>query len=462
MTGRILIVDGLATNRLLLKGRLTPASYDIATAATLPDAMARLRDFCPDLVIVGKGVPGQGCAALCALIRDECGQDGAAIIALCPPEQRLAVMRAGASAVLEPRCDSLLLLARIRGLLRDHIAADLSHAFAEAQTPFQPAPRTDRLPQVTIVADSPPRGLGWKHALSQRLRYRFTVHDAGQALAAAAQGKVGDLYLIAADLDQRGEGLRLLSELRSRPDSRNAAFIIAAAPERQEMAAIALDLGAGDTLGLDLAAPHMIDMTVLALREQIVRKRHGDSRRAEARQSIAWSMIDPLTSLYNRRFALPRLRQMIADAQCRGDECAILALDVDRFKQINDLHGHTAGDAVLAEIAARIQSVAPQNGLIARIGGEEFVALLPDTGARDAALCAETIRRAIMFTPIPLPRSSGHRALSVTVSIGVATYRAAPCPADPEQEADLLLERADQAMRAAKTNGRNQCMLAAA
>ncbi|MDO5630475.1 MAG: diguanylate cyclase [Paracoccus sp. (in: a-proteobacteria)] len=462
MTGRILIVDGLATNRLVLKGRLTPASYDIATAATLPEAMARLRAFAPDLVIVGEAVPDHDCAAICAMIRDDCGQDGAAIIALCPTDQRLAVMRAGASAVLEPRGDALLLLARIRGLLRNSASVDLPRAFAESQVPFQHGRTAGRLPHIVLVAETPSQALGWKHALSQRLRYRFSVQDAGQALASVARGEAGDLYLIAADLDQRSEGLRLLSELRSRVASRDAAFVIAAPPDRPEMAAIALDLGAGETLGPDLATPEMIEMTVLALREQIVRKRHADERRAEARQSIAWSLVDPLTSLYNRRFALPRLRQMIAETQARGGECALLALDVDRFKQINDQHGHAAGDAVLAEIAARIQSVAGPVGPVARFGGEEFLVLLPDTAAPQATRCAEAIRHAVMSTPIPLPRAADSRALFVTVSIGVATFGAHPGQTDAEHETDSLLERADQAMRAAKSGGRNRCMLAAA
>lgn len=274
MTGRILIVDGLATNRLLIKGRLAPACYQVETAATLAEARARLHDFAPDLVIVGAHVPGHGCAEICAHIRAAAAPEGPAIIALCEAEGRLAAMRAGATVVLAPRADGLLLLARVRGLLRDsdYLTAG---GFAESQAAFHPpaGAETGGLPRVTLIADNAVRALSWKHALVAHLPWRFAVRDAEQALSDAAGGVASDLYLIAADLAQPGEGLRLLSELRSRPASRDAAFVIASAPDRQEMAAIALDLGAGETLGLDLAAPEMIEASALALRTQIQRKR---------------------------------------------------------------------------------------------------------------------------------------------------------------------------------------------
>ena len=457
MSGRILIVDGLARNRLLLKGRLAPACYDIATAATFAELAARLAGFMPDLVIVSGGLPDHDGVDICRWLR---ANGSAAIIALCPPERRLAALRAGASAVLDSGGDELLLLARIRGLLRDSQPADLPQGFAESQALFQardPAPRTDRTPRVVLVADGPARAMAWKLALSRRLPYEFATRDPALALAAVAEGEAADLYLIAADLDQPGEGLRLLSELRSRPASRDAAFIVAAPPDRQEMAAIALDLGAGETLCLDLAAPGTIEMSLIAIAGQIARKRQADDRRAEALQSMLWSMIDPLTGLYNRRYAIPELARTLAEVQRHGGECAVLSLDVDRFKRINDQHGHAAGDAVLAAIAARIQSVADPHGPVARMGGEEFLVLLPGLGLSAASDLAEDIRRAVMSAMIPLPRGG---ALSVTVSIGVAAHVPGPHPAPPAQEAAALLDRADHAMRAAKAMGRNRCILA--
>lgn len=176
---------------------------------------------------------------------------------------------------------------------------------------------------------------------------------------------------------------------------------------------------------------------------------------------MIWAMTDPLTGLYNRRFALPRLTEIIHAAQRDGTSCGLLALDVDKFKRINDLHGHAAGDRVLAEIAAHLQAAIGTSGFAARMGGEEFIAILPRTDAAAAARTAETIRCAIMSAPIALPRGGSQRSLSATVSIGVAL-----CPArlgaDPAQIAESLLEEADRAMRAAKAQGRNQCVLARA
>ncbi|MDE2119698.1 MAG: sensor domain-containing diguanylate cyclase [Betaproteobacteria bacterium] len=152
---------------------------------------------------------------------------------------------------------------------------------------------------------------------------------------------------------------------------------------------------------------------------------------------------DPLTALHNRRgfFARSeRLRRRPASAPL-----AMLALDVDHFKRINDTHGHAIGDIVLQQLAGRMASILREDDVLARIGGEEFAALMPATGAQQALRMAERVRRAICEHAV---RCQGLR-LELSVSIGVALF-------EEHDDADSVLARADQAMYRAKQSGRNR------
>lgn len=456
MTGRILIADAQATRRITLKVRLTSACYDAFAVGDLAQLLRMAHDRRPDLIVIGGDLPDADVAGACARLRADAVGADIAILALCRADLRLAAMRAGASATLDPAADELVLLARLRSLLRG--TEESTFDFAETQTAFVPAPATlaNPLPRVTLVAHASARALVWKHALSRHLPYQFAIRDAEQALTEAADGAAADLYLIAADLDMPGEGLRLLSELQARRASRDSAFVIAVPETRADLMAIALDLGAGDTLSPEFADPALIQFAAIALREQMARKTLADHRRAEARQSLIWSVTDPLTGLYNRRYALPRLTDTLRAAQRLTGGCAILAVDVDHFKHVNDRFGHAAGDGVLIEIAARMRAAVEQRGLTARMGGEEFLVILPDASAHDAAECAAHIRDAIGAHPIALPSLIGGGAVAVTVSIGIAVYRPSdPIEPDTAHLADLMQHRADQALQRAKAAGRD-------
>lgn len=458
MAGRILVVDGAPTNRITMKVRLSSACYEVATAASGQEALRMARLIHPQIVLIGTGLPDIGGPMLCAALRALPQGGDMPVLVLARGEDRVAALRAGASALIDPDGDELTLLARIRGLMR-HEAAGLevagfdagAHGMAEGAAGFQHDPR----PRAVFVADQPATALGWRHALQGRVDFAITVSEPVRALAEAAAGRVAELYLIAADIRQSGDGLRLLSELRSRPHSRDAGFVVALRPERAEMMPVALDLGAGDVLPWDLAAPHFAPEAAVRLQTQLARKHEADRRRHETQRNMHWAMTDPLTGLHNRRFALPRLSELAYEAQERQRDLAVMLLDLDRFKRVNDIHGHPAGDAVLAEVASRLASALPEDAVLARIGGEEFLAVLPDCPARAARRVAEDLRQAVMAAPVRLPAGCDSAELGVTVSVGVAIGQAAGTP-DPE----ALLASADRALLSAKSSGRNRIVIA--
>ncbi len=168
---------------------------------------------------------------------------------------------------------------------------------------------------------------------------------------------------------------------------------------------------------------------------------------------------DVLTGWNNRRYLSIRLAEELARA--RRDQSGIVALmlDIDHFKRVNDTWGHAAGDAVLRELASRIESQVRASDVAARFGGEEFVVLLPNTEAASAKLLAERIRKAISNTPFDLP---GGESVTMTVSIGISEV----CPGPDDRElktlGDSLIARADVALYAAKSAGRDQVIVEAA
>ncbi len=172
----------------------------------------------------------------------------------------------------------------------------------------------------------------------------------------------------------------------------------------------------------------------------------GDAEVAALSALAELARRDPLTGLANRRAFEEALRREVARARRGGEPLAVAALDVDHFKRVNDAHGHAAGDAVLAAVAARAAGALRAGDLLARVGGEEFAALLPGAGLAAAAEVAERIRAALAAAPV----EAGGRPLRVTASLGCAAL----LPEDADGAA--LLARADARLYDAKRAGRDR------
>lgn len=165
---------------------------------------------------------------------------------------------------------------------------------------------------------------------------------------------------------------------------------------------------------------------------------------------------DVLTGWNNRRYLSVRLGEELARARRDRSGIVCLMLDVDHFKRVNDTWGHAAGDAVLREIAQRIESQVRASDVAARYGGEEFVVLLPNTLVESATLLAERIRNAISKTLFDLPCGEQVR---VTASIGISEVHPGPDDTDLKTVGDSLVARADVALYAAKSAGRDQVIV---
>ncbi len=179
--------------------------------------------------------------------------------------------------------------------------------------------------------------------------------------------------------------------------------------------------------------------------DRIVRER-TDALLAANRALDHMARHDSLTGLHNRRAFIERLRDEFLRMGRTGERYALIFIDIDHFKVINDSYGHKTGDIVLTHVASMIQESSRMTDFSARLGGEEFVVLLPSTDD-DAVVLAEKLRAAVEQRAIP---PIGR----VTVSIGVAVAH----PGDPDEES--VLHTADEAMYRAKSTGRNRVVLA--
>jgi two-component system cell cycle response regulator len=218
----------------------------------------------------------------------------------------------------------------------------------------------------------------------------------------------------------------------------------------RDLAAMALDLGASDLIEAGADASEV----ALRLRIQCSRKYQADRLRDSLESRLRLAMVDPLTGLHNRRYAMAHLGRIAERATLSGQSFAVMILDLDRFKSINDTHGHAAGDAVLIEVAARLGEVLRPSDLLARIGGEEFLVVLPEADLARASTVAERLRRIIGETPVPLPHDG--KAIPVTSSIGLAIGNA---PTTAGLGVDALMHSADMALLYAKQDGRNQVIV---
>ena len=154
------------------------------------------------------------------------------------------------------------------------------------------------------------------------------------------------------------------------------------------------------------------------MRTQIKRKRHSDHLRDRLEESVELALTDSLTGLHNRRYMETHLKALAEQARAAGRPLSVLLADIDNFKSINDTYGHDAGDNVLRELASRFRRNIRNIDLACRIGGEEFVVVMPDTGLERACQVGERLRACIAGEPF---QANGDTRLKVTASVGIAT-----------------------------------------
>ena len=452
----MLIVDDIPTNVRLLEARLTAEYYEVRTASSGREALAICDVEEIDIVLLDVMMPEMDGFEVCQRLKTN--QETAhipvlMITALDQPSDRVRGLEVGADDFLTKPVDDIQLMARVKSLVRLKALTDELRARAKTGQEIAIEDAMRAMDSINseggriLLVDTDPR-----HA--ERIRGYLAVANhvdvlanPADAILAVADGNY-ELALVSMALNDF-DPLRICSQMRTAEHTRTLPIILIADEADRPRVVRGLDLGVNDFI----MRPVERNELSARVKTQIRRQRYAVELRQSVTNTLALAVTDELTGLYNRRYFDRHLSLMLEKAREQERDMAVMLIDMDFFKSVNDTHGHDVGDAVLREFAVRLRRNIRGVDLACRFGGEEFVVLMPDTEYRQAQNVAERVRTAVAERQFDMGIT---QQLAVTVSVGVALN---------ESETDtpeMILKRADVALYRAKREGRNRVVFDAA
>jgi two-component system cell cycle response regulator len=454
MSARVLVVDDVEANVKLLEAKLSSEYFDVLSAYNGRTALQIADSELPDVILLDVMMPRMDGFEVCRRLKANPRTADVPVVmvtALSDVGNRLRGLEVGADDFLTKPVNDIALFARVRSLARLkrmmeewRLREEICGRFAGRDI----AAAQDTGPATIVIVEED------RFAAAQMAEILRSVgHSVTCAGGTDAQPLLdGDTELIIVSLSMPScDPLRLVSQYRANEAFRQLPILLIA--EDIDLIRVAkglVDLGANDYLIRPVDRQELLARTAT----QIRRKRLQDRLQQNYQRGLSLALTDPLTSLYVRRYGEAHLDELIERVNQDAASAAVLLFDVDHFKQVNDVHGHDAGDDLLRELAARTIKSVRSVDLAVRWGGEEFLVVMPETDLANAAAVAERLRGAIakdLFTV----RSSGGK-LAVTISVGVAAAIAG------NDHRDRLLKRADDALYSAKSAGRNRVIVRSA
>lgn len=455
MSARVLVVDDILPNVKLLEAKLMSEYYDVLTATSGAEALEKIENSNPDIVLLDVMMPGMDGFEVCSRIKDNPKLAHIPVVmvtALTDSADKVRGLEAGADDFLSKPINDMALMARVRSLVRLKMALDewrvrenTASQLGVVGEPSNVMTQDVQKANILVVEDKRFEVDKIKETLDRDNHHVVCVDSGMQAMEEIGKHDF-DAIIVSINLEQE-DGLRLTSHLRSNEKTRLLPIIMIAEENDMKRVAHGLEIGAFDYLMRPIERNELL----ARVRTQIRRKRFQERLRATYEISLSMALTDGLTGLYNRRYLEVHLQKLLLKNHENDKKMAVLLIDIDHFKSVNDTHGHDVGDEILKEFAQRLQDRLRSFDLVARLGGEEFVAVLPDVSDDRPYLIAERLRLAIANTPFKCKTESGE--LSITTSIGGAIVEGGDLQT-PEQ----VMKRADQCLYKAKEVGRNCCV----
>lgn len=453
MSARVLVVDDILPNVKLLEAKLSSEYYDVLTAMNGEEALRRVAEESPDLVLLDVMMPGMDGFEVCTKIKQNPKTAHIPVVmvtALTDSNDRVRGLDAGADDFLSKPINDIALMARVRSLVRLKMSTDewrirsntanqLGVVDEDAGLMSEPAENAN----ILIVEDKSFELKKMEGTLFGAHHNVVAVESGIDAMEMIAAHDF-DLLIVSLNLDHE-DGLRLCSHLKSNERTRSIPLVMIGGDDDMKRIAHGLEIGAHDYI----LRPVDRNELLARVRTQIRRKRFQERLRATYEISLSMALTDALTGLYNRRYLETHLEKQLRKNEETKKALAVLMIDIDHFKPVNDTYGHKAGDDVLKIFARRLKDNLRSFDMVARLGGEEFVAILPDVSEARAHMVAERLRRAIAEETFDVGHESG--PLRITTSIGGAMIMGA----EGFQNVHACLDRADKALYEAKEGGRN-------
>ena len=456
MTARVLVVDDILANVKLLEARLQAEYFEVLTANSGQQALDVLARERVDVILLDVMMPGMDGFETCRHIKSNHATHHIPVVmvtALDQPSDKVLGLESGADDFLTKPVDDIALVTRVKNLARLKMLND--EMIMRASTGKQMGIPDDgsfaralsaRSGRVLLVDDHPRSAARLLEVLSKG-NDAFAERDAHTALLKLAENNF-DLLVVSLSL-QGSDGLRLCSQVRSLERTRHLPVIILVEPGDEARLLRGLDMGINDYLMRPIDRHELL----ARVRTQIKRKRHSDFLRHRLAESVELSITDALTGLHNRRYMEGHLRTLVSEAIRTSGKLSMLVADIDHFKNVNDTYGHDVGDAVLKEFAVRLKRNTRGVDLACRLGGEEFVIIMPDTDVARAYQVGERLRACVAADNFPI---SEDQSVRVTASVGIGTLERA------DDTPETIFKRADNALYTAKRRGRNRVVADAA
>jgi len=452
MSARVLVVDDILPNVKLLEAKLSSEYFDVITALNGQDALKLAEEKSPDIILLDIMMPGMDGFEVCERLKanpDTAHIPVVMVTALTDATDRVRGLEAGADDFLSKPLNDTALMARVRSLvrlkmtvdelrIREKTASQLG-VISDGSAPVNEDPTDAR---ILVVEDKTFESDKFLETLKQDNHHVVPVVGGEQAIAYAQQQDL-DLITVSLNLEHE-DGLRLISHLRSNERTRAVPILMVAMEEDMKRIARGLEIGAHDYI----LRPVDRNELLARARTQVRRRRYQDRLRQNYEDSLNMALTDTLTGLYNRRYLDAHLDKIITNISRTEKPIGILMMDIDHFKNVNDTYGHQAGDEVLVEFSDRIATRLRSFDLVARQGGEEFVAVLPDITPEIAMQVAERLRYSIAKEPFEITAPEG--PISCSVSIGGAII------SDHDISVENALKLADDCLYQAKEGGRNR------
>ena len=451
MSARVLVVDDILPNVKLLEAKLSTEYYEVLTATSGLEALQKVESENPDIVLLDVMMPGMDGFEVCTRIKNNPETAHIPVVmvtALTDAQDKIRGLQVGADDFLSKPINDTALMARVRSLVRLKMALDEWRVRENAANQFgavseSPSVMTEPVEgaRVLVVEDKEYEQKKISETLMQDHNIVMCVKSGAEGVELAAKHDF-DILMISLNLREE-DGLRLCSHLKS--NERTRAVPIVMLGEQDDMSRIAhgLEIGAHDYIMRPLDKNELL----ARVRTQIRRKRFQERLRSTYEISLSMALTDSLTGLYNRRYFEVHLEKLLQKNKASRKALAVIMMDIDHFKAVNDTHGHGVGDEVLKVFAQRLMDSLRSFDLVARLGGEEFVVLLPDISHERAYMVAERLRRSICDTPIPCGVEGG--SLQISTSVGGAVIE------HGGHEIHEVMDRADKCLYQAKHSGRN-------
>ncbi|HBR68885.1 MAG TPA: PleD family two-component system response regulator [Rhodospirillaceae bacterium] len=452
MSARVLVVDDILPNVKLLEAKLSSEYYDVLTATNGEDALQKAEKESPDIILLDVMMPGMDGFEVCRRIKANPEIAHIPIVmvtALTDAEDKVRGLQSGADDFLSKPINDTALMARVRSLVRlkmsldewrvrENTANQLGVVGESSNVMTEPVEGA----RVLVVEDKDFEKKKIEQTLAQDHDIVMSAESGIKAIEMASKHSF-DLMIVSLGLDEE-DGLRLCSHLKSNERTRSLPILMIGDVDDMSRVAHGLEIGAHDYI----LRPVDRNELIARVRTQIRRKRFQERLRSTYEISLSMALTDPLTGLYNRRYLEVHLQKLLQKNRDSKKSMAVLLTDIDHFKKINDTFGHAVGDEVLKVVSERLMANLRSFDLVARIGGEEFVVILPDVSEQRAYMVAERLRASIADVPIPSAAVPGG-ALLVSTSVGGAIID------HSEHTIEEVLDRADKCLYAAKEAGRN-------